>query len=340
MDFLGGSFRIGRLFDINIRVHILFALWIAFQLFDAGAAWRFQALFLAMLFGIVLLHELGHCLAARTVGGDAHDILMWPLGGLAFAHAPMTPWAQFVTVAGGPLVNVVFCAATALMLIGVTGDPFVVSFRPFGFGNAYPQEWIFYAQIFFRVNYSLLLFNLLPIYPLDGGQLFFTIIWPWLGIRRATILACQIGLAGAVLLGMWGMSASGPRMMIGIALFGGLTCLQRMRMAQMGQVFDERIGTYNWVSRGTRYRRSRGWLSRIFGPRAAPAADHDPNPNPGGWQARLARERADDDEVDRILKKVHERGVNSLSYVERQTLERATRERRDRDSEVERHERY
>ena len=115
MDFLNGSFRVGRLFGITIRVHILFVIWIAWRLIASGDGWQFHAAFLGMLFGIVLLHEFGHCFGARSVGGFAENILMWPLGGLAYAHAPMTPWAQFVTVASGPLVNVGFCVLAGVV---------------------------------------------------------------------------------------------------------------------------------------------------------------------------------------------------------------------------------
>jgi len=62
------------------------------------------------LFVIVLLHEYGHCFAARSVGGNAEEIILTPLGGLAMAYAPHDPWARFVTVIGGPLVNVAICA--------------------------------------------------------------------------------------------------------------------------------------------------------------------------------------------------------------------------------------
>ena len=122
MDFLNASFKVGRLFDINVRVHILFVIWIAFRLISGGGNWTEHAMFLGMLFGIVLLHEFGHCFGARSVGGDAENILMWPLGGLAYAHAPMTPWAQFVTVASGPAVNAGFCLLSGAGAGGAGAD--------------------------------------------------------------------------------------------------------------------------------------------------------------------------------------------------------------------------
>lgn len=337
MDFLNGSFRIGRFLGITVRIHILFVIWMGFRLFSAGEDWRYQLLFMSMLFGIVLIHEFGHCLGARSVGGDAEDILLWPLGGLAYAHAPMRPWPQFVTVACGPLVNVIFCVVSAAILIATTGHWDVVPINPLNmrYSRLLTADWQIYLHLFYVLNFYLLCFNLLPIYPMDGGQLFFTIIWPFLGINRATMLACQVGLAGAVLFGIYGLQ-SGQYMLLFIALFGGQTCWQRLVMAKHGMVFDERIGTYDHI------RRQRGdepvvsWWRRMFGRRSRtivpPAAKQ--NPNPGGWEKKLSREDHLESEVDRILQKVHDQGINSLSYVERQTLERATRERREREQEV------
>lgn len=335
MDFLGGSIRIGRVLGIDIRVHMLFLIWMAFQLIGAGKDWRSEFFFLSMLFLIVLVHEYGHCLGARSVGGDARDILLWPLGGLAFAHAPMTPWAQFVTVACGPLVNVIFCVLSALTLIISTGDPFVCSpnpFDPLRF-SAMPAPWQWYVGIFYHVNLMLLCFNLLPIYPLDGGQLFMTILWPFMGLHRATDIACKIGIGGAVFLAGLGLMRS-QFILLAIALFGGMTCWQRLQALRYGMVYDERVDTQRPGRRGP------GWWVRLSGSRRPPggaAPPEAPNPNPGAWERKLERDAELEHELDRILKKVHDHGVRSLSYTERQTLERATRERKQREREVDSH---
>src|SRR5207253_7891282 len=98
---------IGHVSGVRIRVHMLFILYIVFELIGAGSAFFTTAHYLFILFGSVFLHELGHCFTARRVGGSADDVLMWPLGGLATVDAPRTPWPQFLVVAGGPAVNVV-----------------------------------------------------------------------------------------------------------------------------------------------------------------------------------------------------------------------------------------
>lgn len=349
MNFLSGAFPIGRLFGITIRVHMLFVLLMAFRLFQAGPAFRDELLFWTMLFGIVLIHEFGHCLAARSVGGDAEDILLWPLGGLAYAHAPMRPWPQFVTVAGGPLVNVIFCIVSAALIFAGTQFNMLPGVNPlkpvpFVFGQVFEAAaWVPYVYIFYHVNLWLLAFNLLPIYPLDGGQLFHAMVWPFLGLQRATILACQVGLVGAGLLLFWAIRGEGSGILVFIALFGGITCWQRMRAARQGYVVEDPAFTPTYDYRGPR----RGFWARLFktgGGRArreaAQARQYGPvefpNPNPGGWEAKQQAEREETAELDRILKKVSERGIQSLSYVERQTLERITPKRKDAEREYQR----
>lgn len=334
MNFLNSAFRIGRVFGITIRVHVLFLLWIGYTLFTTESPLHLELLFLGMLFGIVLVHEFGHCFGARAVGGYAHDILMWPLGGLAFAQARMEPWPQFVTVASGPLVNVIFCLGSAGVLIGSTGHLGIVSLNPFArpVFAYFSAPWQIYLWQFYWLNLMLFCFNMLPVFPFDGGQLFRAIIWPFVGLHRATILAAQLGLVGAIALGLFG-AMNKQYMLIAIAFFGGSTSLQHLQAARAGLANQEFLGA-DYILREKRG--TRGLWSRLFGSRRR-RVDARPvqrmNPNPGGWAAKQAERDRENAELDRILKKVSESGVQSLSYVERQTLERITRERRAEENQ-------
>src|SRR5712692_4399243 len=119
------SVPLGHLFGITIRVHVLFPL-VAVGLILREAfpregvslpgLWLEACMLMAVLFVSVLLHEFGHCFGARMVDGDAHEILLWPLGGLAAIEVPHTPRANFVTALAGPLVNVLFFVASGLVL--------------------------------------------------------------------------------------------------------------------------------------------------------------------------------------------------------------------------------
>ncbi|HZY83428.1 MAG TPA: site-2 protease family protein, partial [Gemmataceae bacterium] len=120
------SIPLGRLFGIAIRVHVLFPLVVlglilrvAYQTkpepFPQGA-WIDVTVFCGLLFGSVLLHEFGHCFGARAVNGDASEVLIWPLGGLASVDVPHTPGANFLTALAGPAVNLGLCVLCALLL--------------------------------------------------------------------------------------------------------------------------------------------------------------------------------------------------------------------------------
>ena len=341
MDFLGGSVRIGRWFDVEVRVHMLFFVFMAFQIITANdKAWAVT--FWTMLFGIVLVHEFGHCFGARSVGGSAHNILMWPLGGLAFASAPMRAWPQFVTVACGPLVNVAFCLVSGLILVVANGSFGAITFSPFrGPTIRFAAAWHEYLFTFYFVNLWLLCFNLLPVYPLDGGQLFQTMMWPFIGLQKSMRLACQVGIGGAVVFGIYGIQNQ-RFMLVGIALFAGFTSYQRLKMLRFGMIQEDPAGPGGYdFSRGytsfdaSMDRRDKpGFWARIFGRKKKPNAARPHNPNPGGWERKMEKEQHLEDDLDRILKKVSEQGIHSLTYVERQTLQRATKERKKREQDL------
>ena len=328
MNFLNGSIKVGRLFEIDVRVHFLLLIWTAYRLIQDPSV--FTGIFLGLLYLIVLIHEYGHCFGARAVGGDAQVILMWPLGGIAYPWAPMRPWPQFVTVAAGPLVNVLFCLISGIIM-AVVGGGFTLNWlNPMHFAiPAGGPVWVFYLAIFYRVNIILLAFNMLPIYPLDGGQIFRAILWPFIGLQRATILACQVGIGGAIVFGVFGIQ-HGEYFLVFIALFVGMGCYQSLQAAKFG-VLREDDG-YMPPPRGNLWQR----MFKLKPKRRSVTPTPTPNPNPGGWeQKQVARSRAEA-EIDRILKKVKEHGLASLSYVEQQQLKKATEQRRNEDRDFDR----
>src|SRR5438876_8210872 len=125
-DPLSWSIPLVRVFGITVRVHVFFplvALGIILRVHflkdnpPQSKLWIDAAVMVGLLFVAVLLHEFGHCFGARLVGGDAHEVLLWPLGGLAAVDVPHTPRAHFLTTAAGPLVNLLLCLATGCALI-------------------------------------------------------------------------------------------------------------------------------------------------------------------------------------------------------------------------------
>jgi Zn-dependent protease len=138
------------------------------------------------LFMIVILHEFGHALACRQVGGSANRIVLWPLGGIAYVQPPQRPGATLWSIAAGPLVNVVLMP---ILLSLVMMD------SVFGWSRSVPDAFTFLVMVYF-INKVLLVFNLLPIYPLDGGQILRSLLWFWMGRARSLMAASVIGMVG------------------------------------------------------------------------------------------------------------------------------------------------
>ncbi|MDD5349302.1 MAG: M50 family metallopeptidase [Chthoniobacteraceae bacterium] len=188
-------FRLFRAFGITVFLHWSWFLAAAYELDQrsgryASLGWN-VAEYLA-LFGIVLMHEFGHALACRQVGGTAREIVLWPLGGVAYVAPPQRPGAVLWSIAAGPLVNVVLGIGLTAAVWGVHASAFAIS----------PLAWDWLQQIW-SINAVLLVFNLLPVYPLDGGQILRALLWFGMGPVRSLYVATVIGVVGAVGLGVW-----------------------------------------------------------------------------------------------------------------------------------------
>ena len=177
-----------RFRGILVRLHLFFLIFVVVQLLRAlGGATAEEptsldlmttAVVMAALFLVVLLHEFGHCFACRRTGGEANEILMWPLGGLAYCMPARSARAHFLTTAGGPIVNVIICAILAPILYGMTGQFWEVTLpNPLYIANGFnsldvSSSWLLTILYSIHgVSFLLLLFNLLPMFPLDGGRL-------------------------------------------------------------------------------------------------------------------------------------------------------------------------
>src|SRR6478672_9608212 len=175
---MAGSFRLFRAAGITVSLHWSWLIVAAIELQDRTSAYGSRVWNLAeylTLFGIVLLHEFGHALACRQVGGRADHIVLWPLGGVAFVAPPPRPGAWFWSIAAGPLVNVALVPLTfgVVLLAGSQG-----------LRESDPDVYKFLFELA-RINLGLLIFNLLPIYPLDGGQILQALLWFVVGRARS-----------------------------------------------------------------------------------------------------------------------------------------------------------
>ncbi len=315
----------GRLLGIAVRVHVIFLVFIVIELLraaSASAALGFGPMVLAMvcLFGIVLFHELGHCLACRWAGGEADEILMWPLGGLAYCRPPHHWKAHLITVIGGPMVNVVLCVTAGIMLGLISGAWWEVAIpNPFdiGSGLAHPEIGRSWAHMtLFWINalsLVLLLFNLLPIFPLDGGRIVQAALWPRFGYARSMRFTVRVGYVGAIALGITGFVIPSV-MLVMIAVFGGITCYITHKQLEFTEQF----------------------MGGEFDPFEASVDQGEPaNVEPARSsrrerrvERRALRQQQESGQVDQILHKIAESGMESLSAAEKRLLKRATQRKR------------
>ena len=192
----GGSIRLFKIWGIEVFLHFSWFIVAAYQLtarHHGYAAPIFAVYEYLALFGIVLLHEFGHALACRQTGGEADRILLWPFGGVAFVRPPPRPGAELWSIAAGPLVNVVLIPLLSLLQI------FVIQL---GWPQASPDAYRLIVMMTW-INFGLLIFNLLPIYPLDGGQILRSLPWFPFGRIRSLQVASAIGFVGSAAVGLY-----------------------------------------------------------------------------------------------------------------------------------------
>jgi Zn-dependent protease len=190
---MSARFRLFRLFGIDVYLHWSWFLLVAYRIQARGQYYTsssWAAAEVLSLFLIVLIHEFGHSLACRQVGGVANNIILWPFGGIAFGNPPPRPGAVLWTIAAGPLVNVVLVPVFGLLSFLSSSS---------GWEETAPNADHLIGNLWL-VNLVLLIFNMLPIYPLDGGQILRALLWFKLGMARSLLVATSIGLAGGLLL--------------------------------------------------------------------------------------------------------------------------------------------
>jgi Zn-dependent protease len=396
-DPMSWSIPLFRLFGIHVRVHIFFFV-ITIGLFlrqtrllQYDHVWWLDLFLLSVvvLFGSVLLHEFGHCFGARYVGGEAREILIWPLGGLAFVEVPHRWRALFLMVAAGPAVNLLICLGCAAALVSggfypnpnPLADPYTAEMRNrdgrtytsasafekfiyragatdtppaaelqdrvakhtakygelpkptdtkeyadalagMGYERAVVPAWAVWAYRVFWLNWVLFLFNLLPAYPLDGGQMLQALVWARTDHRRGVVVAAYIGFGVAVLF-LIASIADNEALFMGLALFMLYSASLRLMQLEMEE------GPFG-------YDFSAGYTS------LEKDDDLPPPPKRPGvfkrwWDARKARKAAraaeerqrDEERVDQLLEKIARSGKGSLTDEEQRFLERISARKRN-----------
>ncbi len=363
-DPLSWRLPLGRIFGINVQMHVLFplialglVLRVAFQRPAEGyqvidGTWRDMAVLVTLLILATLVHELGHCLVARRVHGDAHEILLWPLGGLASVEVPPSPRAHFVTAAAGPLANLALCLICGLILILGFAlwpplNPLTNGFpwrenaegvvRLFGWGSrglqSIPNEGMGMIPVllarFFWVNWFLALLNLVLLgYPLDGGRMLQAALWPYLGYRQAMLTAIFAGFLTMFVVGLFAIVMN-ELLALCLAAFIYVACRQEWVLLETGG--EEGSFGYDFSQGYTTLERDRD-----------PTTASPPRRRQNWWQRwqqrrsarRVQREmetrEADERRMDLLLTKVQEQGIGALTEEERRFLKRVSDRFRNR----------
>jgi Zn-dependent protease len=319
------SFPLFRIFGIRVRVHFFLAIWLAALLLQGwvkgglpGMGWHAGTL--AILFATVLFHELAHCWMAIRVGAGAEEILLWPLGGMAYVGQTGSMRDEIKVAAAGPLSNFVLAGAClgALLLTGAPWDwNHLNPFAPWWQMSSLAQTFLVHAV---RINLILGLFNLcIPAYPLDGGRILFA----WLTIRHgrhhAAVTTARIALVAGAVMAVWGL-AQNDLMLILIGVWVLMESFQVLRLARMGEVgAHPAFGGAPEHDTGRAEPDRPGFFARWRDRRESARAERE---------ALEAREL--DLKVDEVLGKVSREGIGSLTPEERAILQRASeRSRRE-----------
>ncbi|HXP81406.1 MAG TPA: M50 family metallopeptidase [Verrucomicrobiae bacterium] len=197
------AIRLFRFNGIDLSLHWSWFLVAAYEIGGRQRAYSsitWNVMEYLALFLIVMIHEFGHALACRQVGGVANQIVLWPLGGVAYVNPPQRPGATLWSIAAGPLVNVAL--VPILKILGTL-------MRSQGLAQQMPDAFLLLRTVAL-INLGLLIFNMLPIYPLDGGQILRSLLWFVMGRARSLMAATVVGflgVAGLILLALRMQSA-------------------------------------------------------------------------------------------------------------------------------------
>ena len=310
----------GTWYYTQVRISVFFLLLVVVL------CHRLDSVQLGLAFGLILfisvvLHEFGHVVAARLTGGSGDEILIWPLGGLASVRPAATLSSEVTTALAGPLVNLILCLVTLPALL--LDSPYVAeAFHPFLLPPVELSDHLI-SDVFvllFSANWMLLLTNLIPVFPLDGGQALKAILKHRFRLDIGIEVYLRVGCAIAFLAVLGGLFLDNT-WVLAIGALVLILNLQEASQLRGGQGADESFMGYDF---------SRGYTSLEQSASSGAAS------NPGVFQKWREQRRADkikkrqerelqlETQIDSLLEKVHADGLDSLTEHEKRLLTRAS----------------
>lgn len=322
------SFYAGTVARVRIRVSWFFPLILVLFGFQFGVPLGLTIG--GILLVSVLLHEFGHVIVARLTGGNGDEILIWPLGGLAFVGTNASPRSQVLTAAGGPFVNFAICGICLPFVL--MSDYYPAAFNPLEVPIGKADFKFLGTQISvltFFVNWVLFLVSLIPAYPLDGGRMVRS--WlaskPRIGAANATEYSLRVAYVAAFALWLTAMFLENI-LIVNLAFVIVLLAILEQHQLQAGDAYEESFMGYDF---------SQGYTSLERSTRK----ESEPKPGPlQRWleRRRLERQRRSDElqqqaemQLDELLAKVHQFGIGALTEAEKRQLKRASDRYRSKD---------
>jgi Zn-dependent protease len=310
-------------------------LWLAVRAPYVG--WAYGCLGLGILFASVLAHELGHAIATARSGAGGDALELTPIGGLQSPHAGREPQQELITALAGPAVN--------LAVLLLFGAPVVIAggsllslwnllnpLRPVDLFDG--PVWAVGVKLTFYINWVLILINAAPAAPCDGVRIYRALLWPAFDYRNSVAIVARSAqlLALALCLGSWlgheylDSELAPAWVPLGVATIY-LMFSARQEMARLDDPdVDDDLFSYDFSQGYTslerrmdrprqRMGRMRGWIERRRRERE---------------KRRLELEREEERQVDAILARLHETGMNGLEPKEKALLERVSARLRNR----------
>jgi Zn-dependent protease len=221
------TIRLGTLAGIRVEVHVTFLLLLAaIALYKSGSprdAFH-TVLHLLLVFGLVILHEFGHALMARRFGIATREIVLLPIGGVArLERMPEKPLQEILVALAGPAVNVVLATVFAAVLIAAQASPATILARAAGEGT---------LELLFIANAFMVVFNLIPAFPMDGGRVLRGALALFMPFPRATRIASFVGQGFALVFAAIGILVPEYVMLVLIAMFVFLTAAEERAIVQ------------------------------------------------------------------------------------------------------------
>jgi Zn-dependent protease len=342
------TIQLGRWAGVRVRIHLILILFAVLALLNASlvqdGSVRVTLTWLGLLLLVLLLHELGHVLAALRLNLEPEEIRLWPLGNLT---VPLSPPAMrspegVIVAASGLAVSLALALATALLIHFTTTAEMV--FNPFGSADgggaplgpddkpvaAFTAVW--FLGWFGYLNWVVFLANLIPALPFDGGRIFRGLVensWggggrdPLVGPVTARVCAILVGLLGIVLM-FKGVAACWALMALAIFIY--IMARLESRLVEEGEFFDDSLFGYDF---------SQGYTSLDGDDGARPAREGALR----RWRRRRselrrqrqqAREAAEETRLDSVLDKLHREGRAALTPEENRFLIRVSAKLKNR----------